>query len=222
VDKKTINGKTFSYCFIKSGEHIITGRFTDKSTSCVNTQSFYVTAHEKPMADFNWLPEKPIEGLEEVLFLNASSGAQQEKFSWLFMNNNGYKSSQENTSYFFNEAGQYPVAFMVTNVFGCADTVVKQITIEPDFNFYIPNTFTPNGDDRNDVFMPLMRGVKMYAMMVFDRWGEKIFSTEDPLQGWDGTYRGEFCKEDVYGWRAVVSTVHGERKEFSGHVTLMR
>jgi hypothetical protein len=56
----------------------------------------------------------------------------------------------------------------------------------------------------------------------FDGWGEKLFSTEDPWQGLDGRYRGGPRKQDLYGWMVSLSTVHGEAKVFSGHVTLMR
>jgi len=99
---------------------------------------------------------------------------------------------------------------------------VKYITIEADFNFYIPNSFTPNGDDRNDVFIPVMSGVKFYTLMVFDRWGEKIFETSDVNHGWDGTFRNESCKEDVYGWKVTLSTVHGKSKVYAGSVTLIK
>jgi gliding motility-associated-like protein len=222
VERKTFSAKTFSYCFSKPGEHVITGHFKDLNSSCVSTQTFAVTALNKPRADFTWQPENPIEGLQDVLFFNTSTGEAQQKFNWYFISNNTYRSQSENTTYFFREAGVFPVAYVVANTQGCVDTVVKHITITPDFHFYMPNTFTPNEDALNDLFMPVTRGIKNYTFMVFDRWGEKLFSSEDPLQGWDGSYRGQPCKQDVYGWKAVVSTVHGEQKVYSGNVTLLR
>jgi gliding motility-associated-like protein len=219
---KTFEGRSFSHCFSKAGDHVIIGKFTDTKTSCVNTQTFIVHGLEVPEADFKWLPENPVEGLEDVLFLNNSSGENQNKFSWFFINNEGYTSENENTAYFFSKAGEYPVAYIVKTENGCADTALKYITISPDFDFYMPNTFTPNGDDRNDVFIPVVRGLKNYQFLVFDRWGETIFSTSDYLQGWDGTYHGESCKQDAYAWKVTLSTVHGEGKVYAGSVMLMR
>ena len=222
VQNINIASKTFSHCFTRSGDNIVVGKFADTLTKCVSIQTFVVRGLEVPVAEFNWLPEKPIEGMEDVLFINNSSGKHQEKFNWYFISNDGYSSENENTSYFFDRAGMYPVAYVVENASGCADTIVKYITIQPDFNFYIPNTFTPNGDDRNDIFVPVMRGIKFYTLMIFDRLGEKIFETSDPNKGWDGVFKGEACTQDVYGWKVSLSTIHGESKVYAGNVTLLR
>jgi gliding motility-associated-like protein len=222
VGRRSFSGKSFTCCFTEPGMQPITGKFKDNQTGCINTQTFMVVGLPAPTADFTWVPEKPIEGIEDVLFLNSSEGEKQESFNWYFIDNTGYKTENENTSYFFRDAGSYPVAFIVKNSYGCSDSIVKVISIEPDFNFYVPDAFTPNSDDRNDIFIPIVRGVKLYDLKIFNRWGDLIFHSADIARGWDGTFNAEVCKEDVYAWKATLSTIHGEAKEYTGRVTLMR
>jgi gliding motility-associated-like protein len=222
LDGRSINTNTFSHCFRKEGDHIITGSFTDQKTGCVNTSTFTVKGLPVPKADFYWLPEKPIEGIEDVIFINSSSGEEQNRWNWYFANDKSYKLAKENAMYFFREAGIYPVAFVVQNVHGCADTVVKAVKIETDFVCYIPNAFTPNTDDRNESFKPVLRGVAKYTFSIFNRWGERVFETNDQAQGWDGNYKSEPAKQDVYVYKINLTTTHGELKQYTGQVTLYR
>jgi gliding motility-associated-like protein len=222
LDGKSINTSTFSHCFHKEGDHIITGSFTDQKTGCINTSTFTVKGLSVPKADFYWVPEKPVEGIEEVIFTNSSSGEEQNRWNWYFANDKSYKPAKENAMYFFSEAGIYPVAFVVQNVHGCADTVVKAVKIESDFVCFIPNAFTPNADDRNESFRPVLRGVTKYNFSIFNRWGERVFDTDDQAQGWDGTYKSEPAKQDVYIYKINLTTTHGYLKEYTGQVTLYR
>ena len=114
------------------------------------------------------------------------------------------------------------MAFIVQNKYGCSDTIVKTIKVESDFNIYVPNAFTPNGDELNDNFLPILRGTKFYTLSIFDRWGAKLFETNSTETGWDGTYKGEEAKQDVYVWKINVSSNSGEQKTMSGQVTLTR
>ena len=155
-----------------------------------------VHARPIPVADFSYSPDKPVEGLDDVIFTNTSSGIEQSKWNWYFISNAGKISTGQNSSYFFTDAGIYPVAMTVKNTWGCADTIVKSITVAPDFNVFVPNVFTPNGDNENDQFLPVTTGIKLYELMVFDRWGKKLFQTFDLKMGWDGTYNGERCQNE--------------------------
>jgi gliding motility-associated-like protein len=93
----------------------------------------------------------------------------------------------------------------------------------PENRFFIPNTFTPNGDGLNDLFMPAVMGVEDYRFMIFDRWGNLLFDTIDTYQGWDGRFKGNKCQEDVYVWKiAYTNVVNGEEIKVIGHVNLVR
>ncbi|MBA3664968.1 MAG: gliding motility-associated C-terminal domain-containing protein [Bacteroidetes bacterium] len=90
---------------------------------------------------------------------------------------------------------------------------------------YVPNAFTPNGDGLNDIFQPKGFGIVKYELEVFDRWGEKLFSTTKFEEGWSGTYvkrNSEPVPNDVYVWQIRILNVFGKSKELTGKVTVSR
>jgi gliding motility-associated-like protein len=222
IASESYSGRTFSHCFTSPGIYTLTAFLQDSSTSCRSELSFYVEAFEKPFADFSWQPEEPVEGMDDVLLLNSSQGKDLIKWSWFFANDKNFKPTSENTSYSFKDAGKYPIAMIVKNTWGCEDSVVKVIEVLPDFNIYVPNAFTPNGDIRNETFLPITRGVKNYSFSIFNRWGELLFHTTDIHQGWDGTYKGVRCKEDAYNYVIKVTGLQSQSKEMKGSVMLLR
>ena len=222
IGNKSYSDGAFTHCFTSAGEHQVVGRIKNDLTGCVNSQTFLVRGFTKPRADFTWDPEKPVEGLGDVHFINTSAGEGLGTFSWSFINDKGFRSQDENTSFYFSEAGIYPVAFVVEDEHGCADSVVKIVEIAPDFNFYIPDAFTPNGDSRNEIFMPVARAVRSYDMRIFNRWGDLIFHSSDLGVGWDGTFNGVPCKQEVYAWKVTLKTLQGELRNYAGQVTLLR
>jgi len=221
INTSVFSGSSFSYCFKTEGIHLIKGYLYDASTSCSNTVEFSVIAHPKPEADFHFAPDNPVENME-VVFINDSKGEELRHFNWFFIDNKGFSSASKNTSYLFSEQGVYPVAMIVRNIWGCRDSVIKTIQVDADFVIYIPDAFTPNEDTKNEVFLPVTRAVKLYRFSVFDRWGALIFQTYNPDTGWDGTFKGEACKSDVYAWLISITSNDGRHKELKGHVTLYR
>lgn len=93
----------------------------------------------------------------------------------------------------------------VTNAYDCSGSDSARVVEYCPATIFIPNTFTPNGDDINDIFLPLGKSIATMQLLVFDRWGEQIFASDDPEMGWDGTYKGEFVKNDMYIWRLQYS-----------------
>ena len=114
---------------------------------------------------------------------------------------------------------------VVKNEYGCIDSVFKIIIIDEDVAVYIPNTFTPNDDNINDVFNVKGLGLKTegYYMQIFDRWGTLVYSTKDINKGWDGTVKGQKAADGVYIYSVKVIGDNGVgKKEFKGHVTLLK
>ena len=83
------------------------------------------------------------------------------------------------------------------NELGCSDTACL-IVYTP--KLFIPNSFTPNGDELNDVFIPVMKDITNYSLIIFSRWGEKLFYTTDSNTGWDGSSEGVPCEAGVYAY----------------------
>jgi gliding motility-associated-like protein len=88
---------------------------------------------------------------------------------------------------------------------------------------YIPNTFTPNDDKRNDWFQVEGVGIAEITMEIFNRWGESIYATNS-LEGWPGTIGSSstFAKQDVYVYKIRVKDAIGDYHDFYGHVNLIR
>lgn len=119
----------------------------------------------------------------------------------------------------------------VTNEVGCSDTASVNIRVSKDFNFYVPNIFTPNGDDQNDLFYVFSRAqATLSEFQVFDRWGNLIFERRDvlpnePSFGWDGTFangNGQLMNPGVYVYRVVILFPDGSERLIHGDVTLVR
>jgi gliding motility-associated-like protein len=91
-----------------------------------------------------------------------------------------------------------------------------------------PNDLGPSGGAYspeqldNDIFFPMQKGVAEYNLQIFNRWGELLFQSENVGIGWDGYYRGELCKQDVYIWKVRARFSDGEEVEKAGDVTLLR
>ncbi|MDP1800278.1 MAG: gliding motility-associated C-terminal domain-containing protein [Bacteroidota bacterium] len=221
----SINNQTFvspllSYCFNIGGNYPVKASFTDNN-GCANTTTFAISAYNAPRADFEFSPLKPVEGIDNVMFTNTSTGTNTA-WHWYFTNLNGYNTSQQNTSYLFQEPGTYAVAMVVTNKWGCSDTVVKAIDILEDQTLFVPNSFTPNGDGLNEIFQPKGKGFAKFNMQVFNRWGQKIYETNEFTGGWDGTFQGKECQQDSYVWKITVTYPQSKVKQYTGHVTLNR
>lgn len=113
---------------------------------------------------------------------------------------------------------------MITPDHGCTDETSRQLILEPDFMFYMPNDFTPNADGVNDVFRGIGEGIKSetYQMSIFDLWGELIYYTEDIEYPWEGTYKGLAVEMSVYVWKIRFFDLNGESHNLYGHVSLVR
>lgn len=112
----------------------------------------------------------------------------------------------------------------VTNAHDC--TARDEIVISKDCYTDIPNSFTPNGDGINDYFYPrqmLSLGVSSFSMTVFNRWGQKVFTTEAPDgRGWDGKFNEKEQPAGVYVYQMQVVFKNGRTETYEGNVTLMR
>lgn len=150
------------------------------------------------------------------------STASQDVVSYFWNFGDGQTSTLINPEHTYADSGYYNVMLIVTNEFGCTDTAFEFIYAYPDFRFFIPNTFTPNGDALNDVFTGLGIGFIKYEMRIFDRWGAEIFFTNDLNRGWPGTAGNSNCQIGVYVYRVDLETPAELKHQFIGHVNLLR
>jgi len=100
----------------------------------------------------------------------------------------------------------------------CDDTIPPK---EPESVVYIPNIFTPNNDSHNDVFYVRGQQIESLHLMVYNRWGNMVFESNDIKQGWDGTHNGRECAEGVFFYVAEIGFANGVRVFKKGTVTLV-
>lgn len=127
--------------------------------------------------------------------------------------------------YTYEDAGDYTVLLEVIDENGCIDTISKIIHVYDELNVFIPNTFTPNKDGLNDTWAPVINETSEngYQLSIFDRWGNKIFYSNDPKVRWDGTVDGKFVENNtVYTYKLVVRDYMGQEYEYVGHVLVLR
>ena len=116
------------------------------------------------------------------------------------------------------------MTLIVTNSFGCKDTTVLCVIINPEFTFYIPNAFSPNGDGTNEEFYGKGDFIADFEMLIFDRWGNKIFRSTDINKHWDGRANNgaEIAQQDVYIYVVNIKDIKKEEHHFHGTVTLIK
>jgi gliding motility-associated-like protein len=108
-----------------------------------------------------------------------------------------------------NQCGQFGTSFEVT--FDCS------------FVFFLPNSFTPDGDEINDLFKGEGVGIEEYELSIFNRWGELVFESSDLNHGWNGqNLAGQDLQIGVYTYLVKINDVVGESHKYTGHVNLLR
>jgi gliding motility-associated-like protein len=118
--------------------------------------------------------------------------------------------------------GTYKVSQTVVNDYDCENVMIKEVVISPEFCFWVPNVFTPTGDGLNDEFKPVTIGLTDYKMEIFSRDGLRLFTTYDLDKGWNGMYKGQPCKQDVYVWKInYLNELTKKPATKTGYVTLL-
>jgi gliding motility-associated-like protein len=114
----------------------------------------------------------------------------------------------------------YTVAY--TDGFGCTatDTVTVDVTIH--YSLFVPGSFSPNGDGKNDVLFVRGAGIKTLDFIVYDRFGEKVFESTNVNDGWDGTFRGKDCNSGIFVWYVTAEYFDGNTDIQKGDVSIVR
>ncbi|MEO5645520.1 MAG: PKD domain-containing protein [Bacteroidia bacterium] len=218
-----------SHCYSITGTYTIT-LTTMSSAGCVNTLVIpdMITVYPVPHASFTAIPMTTTV-INPVVNFTDLSGGNPVAWSWNFGDPSTTIDTAitQNTTYTYSDeyGSLYPVYLSVTNQYGCVDDTTIEVIVEPEFTFFIPNAFTPNGDGKNEGFFGQGYGISKYEIWIFDRWGNLIFNTKDINQAWDGSVQGrggDIAQEDVYVWKVALTDVFDKKHKFIGHVSLIR
>lgn len=227
-DSSTGFGSPVTHTYSNDGTYDVSMIITT-AAGCADTvtNSGYIVVHPLPTAAFSSNPN-PASSIAPTVNFTDMSTFNIVSWNWNFgdVASNPNTTTAQHPTHEFSGVGTYNVQLIVENQFGCIDTTYQLIEVEDDFVFYAPNAFTPDGDGLNDIFMPLGVGwdLPTFEMMIFDRWGQMIFSTDDYRKGWDGKANGgaEVAQIDVYVWKVSLKDTKGLKHNYIGHVTIVK
>lgn len=176
------------------------------------------TVYPRPVAGFDFYLDELSETTTSLVLSDRSENAT----AWHWDFGDGKESSDPSPMHLYRTSGIHTVRQVVDNGYGCPDTLVKNIVVGPASSLWAPNAFSPNGDGLNEVFTAYGTRIASFSMDIFDRNGERIFSTTDIESGWDGTVFGEPAQEDVYIYAITYSNINRSEKQLTGRVSLVR
>jgi gliding motility-associated-like protein len=219
--------------YINEGCYDVTLTVTNAGgCSSTLTTTDMVCVYDLPIADFSFTPDSALVSDPIVEFTNLSTNSNT--YLWEFGDGNTSNSTNPIHEYEQNTETYY-ITLFAYNEIGCVDTSVAEFIVYEDLIFYVPNSFTPNNDGTNDVFLPVITAGlddQKYTLLIFNRWGEIVFESNDPSVGWDGSYLSinemltgneTNAQSGVYTWKILLNKNKNEGAvEKVGHVTLLR
>ena len=200
------------------------------ANNCAISEQFYIDPDliENPIAEFNVIPDLKMHYLyrqlnNPIFFIDKSIDEFTIITNWFWEFGDGFTSNDQDTKHSFSEIGDFNVTLAIENLYGCLDTITKRVIIE-EFLLYIPNSFTPQYDGINDVFLPKGIGVKNYELKIYNRWGEHFFTSDNLNIGWNGRTdrKDKIAQTGVYVYLINVTDVFGEKHTYNGQVTLIK
>jgi gliding motility-associated-like protein len=111
---------------------------------------------------------------------------------------------------------------VIPSIKGCDSTIITSLTIRACRHIYVPNVFSPNGDNLNDIFKADGIDILNFEMRIYDRWGEMIFISKDIDQGWNGIFKGSELNPGVYIYLIKGQYTNGNSFSLDGDLTLLR
>ncbi len=188
---------------------------------CIDTLSILGAAivNPNPVANFSYTKLRSWENEVDVQYNNLSS-ADATSWNWSFGSMG--VSSDQNPLLFYNDTLTQKTVLAVSNNFGCTDTIIKTIFIMPDVIYYVPTAFSPNEDNINETFKPTGLAFALeYKFIVFNRWGEILYETGIPKDGWDGKFKGKLVEQGLYYYRIQFVGANEIRNEEKGNVMVL-
>lgn len=211
------------HVFASAGVHQVFLKVTTAS-NCIADVSKDIEVKAEVDANFYFSPTTISVLDPNIQFVNASSNATG--YLWDFGSENAQSTESSPAFTYPAHPGSYSIKLIAYNDEGCRDSIIKLVRLEDELIHYIPNAFTPDGDEFNQVFKPVFTSgfdPQNYTFFIYNRWGELIFESHDAAIGWDGTYQGQMVPEGTYTWNIRVKQFYSDAFEsFSGHLTLAR
>ncbi len=225
------NGQTATstnpvFCYSDPGTYDVTlTTVSDSGCSSKLTKIDMITVYPHPDPTISYSPQPVTLLTPTVQFTSTNPGGSPIVYwSWTFGDATDSSSVLANPTHTYSDTGTYCVTLSVVDQHGCTANTVDCIVFDPLFTFYIPNAFSPNDDGVNDIFLPKGNYIKSFEMYIFDRWGMKLFYTNDIYNGWNGKVGNHdaVCQEDTYVYLINVDDTQGNKHSYVGKVNLIK
>lgn len=199
---------------------------SDQGCQDTHTEANYISVFHNPIANFGYSPEE-VDIMDPIIQLNNSS-QYADTYDWYIT---GWGSSSDfSPEVEFNpEPETYDITLITLTDEGCTDTAFGVVNVLDRLIFYVPNTFTPDKDDYNEVFKPVFTSgfdPMNYNLTIYNRWGEVLFESNNTEVGWDGTYGAEnsrIVRDGTYLWKIVFKETGKDKRVVEiGHVNVLK
>ena len=204
------------------GRYTVTLTAIDSATcNIISTTQRVVEVAGSPTAGFTAAPQPPSVNTP-VTFTNTSS-PDAVRFKWLFGDGDSLiTTARTPVQHEYNATGTYNACLIAYNQTGCADTVCQPIQALVEVAVDVPNAFTPLSGDINSVVQVKGYGIAKMKFIIWNRWGQKVFESDNKSNGWNGRYKGVLQPMDVYAYTLEVEFTDGTRTTKKGDITLIR
>ncbi len=180
-----------------------------------------VTVIESPVADFSYLPRE-LTNLAPTI--NISDESLRASF-WFYNFGNESESSERNPTYTYPDTGIYVITQIVTHDNGCKDTLMVRVDVAPKYTLFLPNALIGGNTGDNGTYGPVgvPFGIKDYEMSIYDRWGNRVYVSEDFEARWDGKNKnGQVLPNGVYAVKVKLTEARGEKRIVRGSAFLVQ
>lgn len=193
---------------------------SDSGCVTTKTKTDYISVYPNPSALFVSDPPETNSVNPIVTIQDLSVGA--DFWSWDF-GDNDTTSDPFVASHTYADTGSFTITLVISNQYGCSSTAYQNVIIKPSTTFYVPNAFSPNGDGINDSFGGTGTFIREYSMLIFDRWGNFIFSSDNIEKRWDGKVdgKGGIAQQDTYVYVIEVMDIKKDKYWYRGIVSLV-
>jgi gliding motility-associated-like protein len=226
--KNTSTNLLAKHRYDESGSYTLSVKLlSDKGCSFEKDATGFVEVFEKPTAYFTSTPNNTLSITDPIMqFSNRSSCKDEMRYIWDFGTDNpdniSYK--KDPTYEFPKDTGSFTITLTAISDKQCFSSFSKDIYINPDIRLFIPTGFTPNGrgPSESDVFGVTGINVKNYSIVIWNRWGQIVFQSQDIHEIWDGKYGGKFCQPSVFGYKILAKSSSEQDYIFTGFINLLR
>ena len=220
ASNNTATGKSVSHLYAGHGSFAL-GLTITSPQSCVKTSNIVgkTSVYKKPVAYFTLTPKEAMIDNPSITFENLSQSASG--YDWSF--GDSAHSSEKDPKHSYNELGNFNVRLIAITENQCRDTAFNKVSIG---SFFPPTAFAPNSNiEKNRTFLPVGAGIELqdFRLLVYNRWGNKVFESKDTNKGWDGRINGsDEAASGAYVWTVNYINIQGNEKKYSGTVLLIR